>query len=509
MSLTLHSPMKYFLLLKVLWLKAVLFSVAIAPYLSIAPGFANPIPASSPTFDSSKRTATQNQADSSVFKEKQANPTHASTAEAITAQPAEILHIRDMETAYTEAEWLAQSSPEDVNNGEESESSEEVNQDTEATIEADDDGIFRITVTGTRTPRTLETSPANVTVIDFEEIDRILANDIRDLVRYEPGITVRSDARYGLQDFTIRGLDGNRVLLQVDGIRIPTRFEFGPFQLGRDYVDIETLSAVEIIRGPASALYGSDALAGVVSYFTLDPGELLDLLDQDIFRSVAINFDSVNNGFSNTGLFASRLGNLELLLGYTRRDRSEGSVAGDDTFLDQQEGDRNNILGTLVYRFDDYSLLNFTTEIFDDSTDIEIAESNLGPTDDFENVDLNTNRERLSLAYEYDNEDSASFLQFGRLQFYFQNSREEELREREFIYGPASGGQFSIGSPTRREDDYDFLDRVWGANLQFRSDFDLGNVGNRLTYGVEVSTTRNERPRSPHLRIGIWQRISL
>lgn len=367
--------------------------------------------------------------------------------------------------------------------------------ETDENLEILDNPQIRITVTGTRTPRAVDESPANVTVIDFDEINRILSTDIRELVRYEPGVTVRRSERYGFQDFTIRGLGGNRVLLQTDGIRVPTRFEFGPFQLGRDYVDTEILNSVEIIRGPASALYGSDALAGVVSYFTLDPSDLLERVEGNRFSRVSTQFDSANDGFVNTGLFASRIGHLEMLFGYTRRDRSEFSVEGDDEFVDEEVGSRNNFLGTLVYRFDPFNSLNFTAEVFDDDSNLDIVESNLAADVESENVELSTNRERFSLAYEYDNPDGASFLQFGRVQVYFQNAREEEQRERDFTYGFASGGEFPIGTPTRRIDDYDFLDRVWGANVQLQSNVAVGNVENRLTYGVEVSTTRNERPR--------------
>ena len=412
----------------------------------------------------------------------------------------EISQLQDLSHPAQSADRLTQDildEEEDDEDDEDEEGDEEDEEDADTTTEPDvlEGPEIRITVTGTRSPRPLDESPANVTVLDFDEINRITATDIQDLVRYEPGVTVRNSSRYGLQDYSIRGLDGNRVLLQVDNIPLPTRFEFGPFQLGRDYVDTEILSTLEIIRGPASALYGSDALAGVVSYFTLDPSDLLDEAEGNIFSSLSTNFDSSNNGFTSTGIIASRLDQFDILLGYTRRDRSETSVAGDSLFVDDSSGSRNNFLGTVVYNIDAFNRLNLTAEVFDDTNDIDIADANLGPDIRFEDVRINTNRERLSLAYEYDNPDSNSFLQYGQFQAYFQNARQEELREREFIYGFSSGGQFPVGTPTLREDDYDFLDRVVGANLQLRSDFMIGEVSNRLTYGAEISNTRNERPR--------------
>ncbi|MGQ2932221.1 MAG: TonB-dependent receptor plug domain-containing protein, partial [Sphingopyxis sp.] len=92
--------------------------------------------------------------------------------------------------------------------------------------------------------------------------------DIKDLVRFEPGVSVRrqparfgaalgSTGRAGNEDFTIRGIGGNRVLIQVDGVRVPMGFSFGAQSVGRgDSVDIGLVKSVEILRGPASALYG-------------------------------------------------------------------------------------------------------------------------------------------------------------------------------------------------------------------------------------------------------------
>jgi hemoglobin/transferrin/lactoferrin receptor protein len=144
-----------------------------------------------------------------------------------------------------------------------------------------------ITVTATRIPQAVEEVPATVTVISEEKIADELASDVRDLIRFEPGVSVRrapsrftaafsSTGRGGNESFNIRGIEGNRVLIQVDGIRVPDGFSFGAQSAGRgDFVDLGIVKSVEILRGPASALYGSDGLAGAVSFITSDPEDLL------------------------------------------------------------------------------------------------------------------------------------------------------------------------------------------------------------------------------------------
>lgn len=119
--------------------------------------------------------------------------------------------------------------------------------------------------------------PATISTIDAQQINRGLVRTLQDLVRYEPGVSVSSDPnRFGANSINIRGLEGNRVQMMVDGIRAPSLFQFGigPFNNStRSFVDLDSLKRVEILRGPASSLYGSDALGGVVSYMTKDPLE--------------------------------------------------------------------------------------------------------------------------------------------------------------------------------------------------------------------------------------------
>ena len=64
--------------------------------------------------------------------------------------------------------------------------------------------------------------------------------------------------------------------VQTDGIAMPTSFAIGSFSnANRNFTDLDTLKRVEIVRGPASSLYGSDALGGVVAFVTKDPADYL------------------------------------------------------------------------------------------------------------------------------------------------------------------------------------------------------------------------------------------
>ena len=152
---------------------------------------------------------------------------------------------------------------------------------------ADATEVDKVTVTATRSEKPVSLAPATVSVISADEMEDGLVKDIKDLVRDEPGVSVRnaparftaagsSTGRDGNAGFNIRGLEGNRVLIVVDGVRVPDGFAFGAQSTGRgDYVDLDILKSVEIVRGPASALYGADGLAGSVSFITKDPSDIL------------------------------------------------------------------------------------------------------------------------------------------------------------------------------------------------------------------------------------------
>lgn len=152
-----------------------------------------------------------------------------------------------------------------------------------------------IVVAATQSERTVGDVAATVSVVDTEEIERRNARSLKDLVRYEPGLSVRNEgARFGLAGLSIRGLDGNRVAMEVDGTPVADAFAIGSFSnAGRAAVDLDILKPVEIVRGPASALHGSDALAGIVGFVTQEPLDLLDGTARGMGR-VRMGYDSVD-----------------------------------------------------------------------------------------------------------------------------------------------------------------------------------------------------------------------
>jgi hemoglobin/transferrin/lactoferrin receptor protein len=193
-----------------------------------------------------------------------------------------------------------------------------------------DDGLEIVTVYARRiTPVTRVA--ATVTVVDDARIDAILASDIREIVRYEPGLTVRNDPfRFGLDTIAVRGLGGNRVAVEIDGIPAAGGFAVGSYaDSGRAFLDPAFVQRVEFLRGPASSLYGSDAIGGIVAMTTVSPRPLLQDNAGGASLRTEAGYDSVDQGWHAAAVGAGAAGPGEWLLGYVRREGHEADTAAD------------------------------------------------------------------------------------------------------------------------------------------------------------------------------------
>ena len=148
-----------------------------------------------------------------------------------------------------------------------------------------------VTISATLRPAPVRDTPGVVSVIDGATIQERMIEDFSDLVKYEPGVYVENSVtRLGLNGFNIRGIGGNRVMTLVDGVETSEQFDFGPFNVHQAGLDLDVLKTVEIVRSANSALYGSDALGGVVSLFTKDPADYLR--DQRFYVGGKTTWDS-------------------------------------------------------------------------------------------------------------------------------------------------------------------------------------------------------------------------
>jgi hemoglobin/transferrin/lactoferrin receptor protein len=217
--------------------------------------------------------------------------------------------------------------PEPATASERREHPEEPEQPAESgNAEVDASFVERVTVTATRTPVAVKDAPGSISVIGSDEIESLGMADTRDLLRYEPGVYVDGDpTRLGPSGFNVRGIGGNRVMTRIDGVETAEQFDFGPLSVAQFALDLDAVESVEIVRSAGSALYGSDALGGVVSFRTKDPADYLSTTDGD-----AAGF--LRGGFDGRDRQASALAGLAFTRGRGRRwSRSAAATARSGT----------------------------------------------------------------------------------------------------------------------------------------------------------------------------------
>ncbi len=135
-----------------------------------------------------------------------------------------------------------------------------------AAIPAEDEMVIVITATGNETPL-LETAPST-TVITRDEIERRQYQTVAEALRQVPGVHVASNGGTGQPtSLFIRGTNSNHVLVMIDGVKInDTTTPNGAFDFSNLMTD--AIERIEVVRGPQSTLYGSDAIGGVINIIT-------------------------------------------------------------------------------------------------------------------------------------------------------------------------------------------------------------------------------------------------
>lgn len=359
--------------------------------------------------------------------------------------------------------------------------------------------LDEITVSAEREPSRLYDAPATVSVKRDREIDQKQIKRPRDVVADEPGVSVGNQpTRTGASNYVIRGIGDNRVRLQVDGVEIPDApsILIGPGTYTRDYVDFDSLKAIEIVRGPASALYGSDAIGGVVSFVTKDPADFLKIFEKDWYIGFKAAYDSADRSVAGTTTVAGRAGPWEAMVLYTRRQGHE-LTPNTSARPNPQDQTLDNVLAKLVFDTPDAGRWRLTLENFRRRTDTDIrtdrATTQAGPS--FTTVfdsrgDDTTQRQRASLDWTqsidafWADEIKASL-------FYTGVERDEVTRQDRGV-----GFGFPAAAPNRfRTTSGHFDQDIFGGEAQAMVARELWGWQHSLTYGVSGSFTSTARLR--------------
>lgn len=208
-------------------------------------------------------------------------------------------------------------------------------------------------VTATRTPRQRRETLAPTTVLDRNDIERLQVHSFTQLLRRVPGVSIsRNGGRGKLTSVFLRGAESDQVLVLVDGVRVGSATAgLTAFQ----DIPVDDIERVEVVRGPRSSLYGSEAIGGVIQIFTRQGGG--DKLTRPYFSVSAGRYDTYEAHAGLSG--GTKRGNYNISLGGIRtsgfdscRGRAPDPVTfagGGGCFVDDQPDNDgyNRISGSL------------------------------------------------------------------------------------------------------------------------------------------------------------------
>ncbi|HIP83594.1 MAG TPA: addiction module protein, partial [Desulfocapsa sulfexigens] len=136
-------------------------------------------------------------------------------------------------------------------------------------VQAEDVKVGDVTVTATRSEMSLQDAPGAITIISQEDLADMPDGDLLEAIRETAGITLIGRSVGGRKSISIRGMDSRHSLILVDGKRIASSTAvFGHSNFENNWLTSENIERIEIVRGPLSALYGSEAIGGVINIIT-------------------------------------------------------------------------------------------------------------------------------------------------------------------------------------------------------------------------------------------------
>ena len=367
--------------------------------------------------------------------------------------------------------------------------------------------LKEVTVTATRVETDADTVPATITTLERKTLAQRAPRDEADLFRDEPDVALARDLRrFGATRVNIRGLEDGRVVQMVDGVRLsdfyngggPTNFsQTGPLPTMTDF-----LKRVEILRGPASALYGSDAIGGVVGYLTLDPADLLRG-DAHSGYQYRLGYHGVNQAVSHTVLGAWRGAGVQALLGLSqvraKDTANQGEVDTTGSSRSQpnpQDSQDRGLLAKFTIKPAPGHTLGLTLEGRQQaaSTDVRRLSASLPRVASMQGED-DSSRLRASLDWTH----VAAMGWYDRLnaKLHAQDSQTDNRNTQQrrqtsatcaaALRAGAAAGVAPNNNSCHIEQLFSFGQRAYGAGVQLDKAVDGGAVSQFWSYGADVS----------------------
>ncbi|MCW1884354.1 TonB-dependent hemoglobin/transferrin/lactoferrin family receptor [Luteolibacter flavescens] len=381
--------------------------------------------------------------------------------------------------------------------------------DPEEVSAAGDDGsvvhdLGELIVVGTRTEQRWIDASGTTLRADSEDLLRTGSQDLSGFAKYDPTVSLPFDfssgdgafgyGQSGYGSINIRGAEGNRIAIELDGIRQPpqyvsTSFDMGSGDgaggIGRDYFDPAMFDLVEVLKGGASALYGSDALGGVVAFSTPDPETMLT--GRNAGGLVRLQYFSANESIAGQVGGAVKAGNTSVMLLYAGRHGEETANNGveppnpADFTSNSALLKAEHVQGDHTFRL---ALELFEREAF---TDVRSAATSDFPV--FDRYVLNNqllDRQRASLKWQWTPQSESAWVDQLDSHAYWQHAG--TVSENDSASSPlVIGGMPIPGTDRTRQQRISFDTDILGFSSVARKEFGSGRVIHAGMAGLDFS----------------------
>lgn len=338
-------------------------------------------------------------------------------------------------------------------------------------------------------------NPGANTTLSGEELER--AKSMEDMVRYQPLVSapgVASGAsrnkssfdRGGTTGYNIRGVEGNRIGMDVDGVELPSattrpyvsRVGNNTFGVGRDFIDPEMFSSATIDSGTTTARRSAGGIGGAVGFKTKAPENYLKD-DKTSYFAGKLSYDSADGSWNESVTAAGRAGKLDGLIAYSRRDghEVENNSSTVDAYPDDWHSDALLLKGGV--RLNAENRLVLSADLYRRENRTEFDAWNTAGTAITEESKQDSDTERDTLQLQHQWMPVASFVDSLDTRLYVQNTETKDVTQTTTL--PSGPAAHNISSNKTRS-----------VGLSSAADKNVGDQ--RLSFGINGSTEDAERP---------------
>ncbi|WP_189378589.1 TonB-dependent hemoglobin/transferrin/lactoferrin family receptor [Thalassotalea profundi] len=220
-----------------------------------------------------------------------------------------------------------------------------------------------IVISGSKTEKPLKDVAGSISVITQEDLDKQVTTDMSQLFKYDPSIQVSGNTG-DAQNFIVRGMGGDRILMIKDGMRMNEGYGADGLNdiVGRGFIDTDILKQVEVAKGAASSLYGSDALGGIVVFTTKSASDYLDQ-DENFAGKIKLGYTEQGKQSNLSSTIAFKTGTLEHLLNVSKRDGEE--TQNFDNTKPELDIDSTSYFYNAKYNLNKNDFISFTADVWE------------------------------------------------------------------------------------------------------------------------------------------------